>query len=414
MACSQVFNWTSDADSSLSEENSPKSKKPRRRCEWSVLRQFENKKEAEAYLKEEGQWIYHCKYSTEEGVTMKYNCRSSSACSAKRRLILKAVSSIVELHATIEQHDHALKKQKGISQNMKDEIVKLLERGITKPKMILTELRKINETNPTTTQLKNFLAYYRSQIHPPIVSLGALQALAENHSQIPSTLDQPFVVHSMFNYEDKSFGILVSTLRLLTITQMTRLIHTDATYKLNWEGFPVLVVRVSDKNRTFHPTAIAVTVGETSTNAWIKQQGTFRARLPMGEFISFMLSQTKDWSEQRDPIHENHKTFAKVPIISLRLETDAFNWNKSKPSTRYKTPEDELNIRHYFVAASGQPPLKEDDVKKYLRMNTNKSWRTFDSYLASTTRLWMVKFHTNQMWTNSTCGLIPHVLVPFT
>ncbi|OXA49027.1 hypothetical protein Fcan01_16764, partial [Folsomia candida] len=112
MTCSQVFNWTSDADSSLSEENSPKSKK-----NPGVVA---------------------------SGVTVKYNCRSSSACSAKRRLILKAVSSIVELQATIEQHDHALKKQKGISQNMKDEIVKLVERGINKPKMILTELRKIN------------------------------------------------------------------------------------------------------------------------------------------------------------------------------------------------------------------------------------------------------------------------------
>jgi len=35
-------------------------------------------------------------------------------------------------------------------------------------------------------------------------------------------------------------------------------------YKLCWEGFPVLITGVSDKQNTFHPISISVTTGETS------------------------------------------------------------------------------------------------------------------------------------------------------
>jgi hypothetical protein len=41
------------------------------------------------------------------------------------------------------------------------------------------------------------------------------------------------------------------------ITASTRL-YADATYKLNWQGFLVLIVRTSDYNRKLHPFGLAV------------------------------------------------------------------------------------------------------------------------------------------------------------
>ena len=42
--------------------------------------------------------------------------------------------------------------------------------------------------------------------------------------------------------------------------------HTDAIYKLNYEGFPVLVFGVSDATRALHPLAIALSKIEQTVN----------------------------------------------------------------------------------------------------------------------------------------------------
>ena len=44
------------------------------------------------------------------------------------------------------------------------------------------------------------------------------------------------------------------------------MLQTDATYKLTWQGYPVLLVGTSDADKVFHPFALAVTKGETTTD----------------------------------------------------------------------------------------------------------------------------------------------------
>mgnify|MGYP002790673476 FL=1 len=39
-------------------------------------------------------------------------------------------------------------------------------------------------------------------------------------------------------------------------------IHADATYKLTWQGFPILVCGTTDSNRKFHPFGITVCTNE--------------------------------------------------------------------------------------------------------------------------------------------------------
>ena len=41
-------------------------------------------------------------------------------------------------------------------------------------------------------------------------------------------------------------------------------LHADGTYKLMWQGFPVLVVGSSDKNKKFRPMGLAVASSETT------------------------------------------------------------------------------------------------------------------------------------------------------
>src|SRR5690625_3229468 len=49
-----------------------------------------------------------------------------------------------------------------------------------------------------------------------------------------------------------TFGIFFRTKRLLKLMHQSEIVHTDATYKLVWNGFPVLIVGTADRNRHFH------------------------------------------------------------------------------------------------------------------------------------------------------------------
>jgi hypothetical protein len=47
---------------------------------------------------------------------------------------------------------------------------------------------------------------------------------------------------------------------------MSDLVQSDATYKLNWNGFPVIIIGTSDSNHKFHPFAIAVCTREAAAD----------------------------------------------------------------------------------------------------------------------------------------------------
>ena len=42
------------------------------------------------------------------------------------------------------------------------------------------------------------------------------------------------------------------------------LLCADGTYKLNWNGFPTILARTTDKDRKFHPFCIALCTTETA------------------------------------------------------------------------------------------------------------------------------------------------------
>jgi hypothetical protein len=97
------------------------------------------------------------------------------------------------------------------------------------------------------------------------------------HEHIPYDEDEPFVVNYQICTDEDSaekdenkdikikigqFRILVSTKRLLKLIKKTHVLQTDATYKLTWHGFSVIIVGFSDKNRTFRPIVISTTSDE--------------------------------------------------------------------------------------------------------------------------------------------------------
>lgn len=88
-------------------------------------------------------------------------------------------------------------------------------------------------------------------------------------SSIPKNDHSAFVL--AFNVspllsEEPHFQFAVSTKYLLSVAMNSTILHADATYKLNSNGYPVLMVGCSDFNRQFHPLLIGITVTETESD----------------------------------------------------------------------------------------------------------------------------------------------------
>ena len=67
--------------------------------------------------------------------------------------------------------------------------------------------------------------------------------------------------------------VLVSTKRLLESAVNAQVLCADATHKLNWNGFPTILVGTIDKGRHFHPFGIALSSHErTEDFSWVFQE----------------------------------------------------------------------------------------------------------------------------------------------
>jgi hypothetical protein len=73
------------------------------------------------------------------------------------------------------------------------------------------------------------------------------------------TDNKGFIVSYEINYDEPSyFCFFVSSKTLLKLALNVNHIHADATYKLIWQGYPVLVVGTIDKIRQFHPFELCI------------------------------------------------------------------------------------------------------------------------------------------------------------
>ncbi|CAF1133814.1 unnamed protein product [Brachionus calyciflorus] len=94
-----------------------------------------------------------------------------------------------------------------------------------------------------------------------------LRNWADSLKEIPDNHDQVFTV-SEFKFDLKSinFHIFMTTRRLISFTRNANHIATDATYKLLWLNFPILLCGTTDANKAFHPFGMLITKNETEND----------------------------------------------------------------------------------------------------------------------------------------------------
>lgn len=268
---SEIPVYNSDGSDSENPETQPKKRRGANK-NWLFVSKFPNAEKAEDVLRAENTWSISLTHMTEAGKKRFYRCnkvkRSGPQCAAQVYLLFEASSDAVLLYRVDSSHNHDSidnRSDYGISNEVKSEINKLFDLHM-KPKAILNSLRRVEGIKvPTIKQLNNYLSDRRRiKYGSSTISLGELERWILDHSNIPENIHEVFVIsYYIFEGEPPTFRFVLSTKHLLQLAAYSaKNIHADATYKLIWQGFPVLIVGTTDKERKFHPICLGVCSSE--------------------------------------------------------------------------------------------------------------------------------------------------------
>ena len=132
-----------------------------------------------------------------------------------------------------------------------------------------------------------------------MISLGELDEWCQAHRDIPDDEDDTYISSQIIQYGDEyedeedlepMFRFFLTTKRLLRHATNARIICADATYKLNWQGYPVLIVGTIDRDKQFHPIGLSVCMTE--------RQEDFEfvfSRYVVHEFVSSLMIISINW-----------------------------------------------------------------------------------------------------------------------
>lgn len=257
-----------------------KQKQKRIHKSWSLVATFtgENATElAKEAIAAESCWSYHYKNESNGGTKVNYRCNMVTfrgpQCGAGTYLLYDAQTSDVRLYRSDTEHTHDNLKNtvNKISREVEDVIRSMYENDHNvKPSAILYQLTKQKKVLPSKSQLAAKMKEIRAaKFGGPEINLGTLEKWLSDNINIPTEKTEPFVVDYQVLIDEKKpneseFRFMVSSKKLLENAINIDKIHTDATYKLVWQGFPVLLVGTTDMHRQFHVIGVAVCTTETA------------------------------------------------------------------------------------------------------------------------------------------------------
>lgn len=278
----------STSTQSVMQKISIESENKRMKHNWTnVDRRFNHLKEAEDFMSLQGFVLFDNKPDLQCGQKMYYRCskipKDRKRCDwCNKRYIIFLPSNtteiIVQCNGQEHNHDDLLKgKKSAVSNEMKAFIRDLFEKDVTKPSNILLHIDSArkqhglfkNENNPGIRQIEYLLRLFRQGNTEPVVHLGDLMQWCRNNEALPTDEDEPFVLSHAISTNEKrenGFHFCITTIRLLAILSQAKKICIDATYKINWLGFPLIVLGTVDQTKKFHPLIFACSSSETTND----------------------------------------------------------------------------------------------------------------------------------------------------
>lgn len=266
---------TSHSDESISCNNEIEKEPPTKKRihqKFNHAETFDDLDDAKHHIANLRIWSPYFTSKSNDGERIKYRCnkvkfRAKKQCAASLYLLCDSRSSKVQLFVSVDEHDHDenVDSVYEIAEETKDAIRDMFEMGITKPKQIKNNLLMKKFEPPDSQKFDSFLKTLRAERDGSAkISLGDLKKWLEDNSLVPVEKTKPFVIHFEISFDEKNphFRFFVSSKVLLSSAIDATKVHTDATYKLTWQGYPVFQIGTTDMHRSFHPFGIAVCTNE--------------------------------------------------------------------------------------------------------------------------------------------------------
>lgn len=254
----------------------------RNRFEWSSTN-WTSLEEVEQFLAAEGFTEYDQK-DLEIGLKIYYRCkevkkRNKIWCEKRYVLYFPSHSNEISLLDNGRNHTHEQIAQKTstkskLSVEMIDFMNGLYDDKTTTYESVLRHINRARSTqnifqdekNPTYRQHEYRLTFYRNSRTKQVISVGDIASYCEDKSEFPTCSGEPFVLNfETSNIRDKLyFRFCMTTTYLLEVFATLQMICIDATYKLNWNGYPLIVLGTVDRAKRFHPLLYGCTSNETA------------------------------------------------------------------------------------------------------------------------------------------------------
>lgn len=203
--------------------------------------------------------------------------KRSEWCSRRYIIFLPSQSNDIILLTNDEEHNHnelSKGKKRLISPEMLVFIHDLYKKETKKASSVILHIDAarreqqlfVDEPNPTNKQLEYILKKFNSKETGKLIHLGDLAKWCEEKCNYPTNGDEAFVLsHEIITTKEKQgFHFTVTTPNLLKKLSKMKTICIDATYKLNWMGFPLVVLGTVDRKKHFHPMLYGCTSHETT------------------------------------------------------------------------------------------------------------------------------------------------------
>lgn len=243
------------------------------RKDWIYESTFDKKSDADRFILD-GNWGYHYENKSDDGVNITYRCKSVKfrgvQCAAAVRLVFDSRSDKIQLFRADEEHTHQNHPNavEIIPIEVQEEMKRLFENNVTKPKAMKVNLVKNGFDLPPAAKFATYLKKLNDEKYgEEKINFGSLEKWLQENSPLPENDTTPFVLSYEINDDDPSnvdFRYFVTTKKNMKLAAESEQIHVDCTYKIIWQGFPVLVIGISDLHRSFHPIGAAVCRSETT------------------------------------------------------------------------------------------------------------------------------------------------------
>ena len=185
-------------------------------------------------------------------------------------LLLHQDSQKCTLYMSTDKHNHASKCElqfddQRLNPNVRDEIIRIYENETKSTALILDKLDDKGMV-ASVHQIYNLIHRYKVRNYGSRnMTLNELKLWCTQNQDIPESLDKVFVANTYFEAgldEVKAMRIYFTTKRLMSLVKKTKHICIYATYKLLWQGFPVIIIGTTDRNKSFHPFGLVLSKDE--------------------------------------------------------------------------------------------------------------------------------------------------------